>query len=342
MTNVRDAALGYWNQFTPKGQFWLTVGAIVLAVDMAMSFKYGWSQTALHALGFAAVAFLMAFLPDAAVEEWTQGRKMASLFLWLVACPFLTAVALYSHIGYGAGVRVGDIQQTGVQNVVYADARKTVEDGERNLKMWRERLDRLTSANAWAASTKAEGLRAQLDSAQKAIDLETARGGCKAKCLERMKDKAAIEERIATVEQAADLTRQIEATQKLVDKARKDAAGQKLVSSAVVNQNTVAASMWLAVNGHDPKEAIEPDKVTTSFVNIFINLGGAIAFIMMAPIAIYLAGRNRRPEALTTGFSRGKEPSAETAASAPPAYYMSRPTTQSVATLTINDLLATR
>lgn len=319
MLTAQSAAASYWRQFTPNGQFWLTIGVIVLAIDMAMSFKYGWSQTGLHALGFAAVAFLMAFLPDAAVEEWTQGRKVASMFLWVVACPFLIAVALYSHIGYGAGVRVGDIQQTGFQNTVAADARKTVADGERNLKMWRERLDTLTTQNAWAPATKAEGLRAQMDSAQKAIDLETARGGCKAKCLGLMQDKAKLEERIAIVEQANELTRQIEATQKLVDKSRKDAAGQKIVSSAVVNQNSVAASMWLAVNGHEAKDAIDPDSVTTSFINIFINLGGAIAFIMMAPIAIYLAGRNRvaghvdNLHQLTTGFTRGRAPDAETA-----------------------------
>lgn len=278
--------------YNGPGRFWLILGVVALIVDAAISYQYGKSLTTLHGLGFALVAVFFALLPDAAYSE-VESRRYASGIVMGLLCIPLGVVAFYSHLGYGAGVRLGDMQQTGVQNVKYDDARGKVEDNKRNVSLWTEQLADLTKLAPWAATVNPDGLKAQLASADKAIELETKRGGCKTKCLERMKEKASLEERIATAERATDLQKRIEATQRLIDGYREASAKTEFKSSAVVNQNNVAAQLWLAMTGAEPDHAINPDATTASFTSIVIAGGGSLAFMIMAPVGFFLAGRNR-------------------------------------------------
>jgi hypothetical protein len=150
-----------------------------------------------------------------------------------------------------------------------------------------------------------------------------------------MKDKASLEERISIAEEADNLTKQINATQALIDKSREKAAATEFKSSPIVNQTKFVAQLTTL--------SLEPGAAPLTWVQIAIGMLIAIVTTFLSPFAFYLAfGDSLHKAQPTTGFVRGTAPSAETAASAPPAYYMSRPTTQSVATLTINDLLATR
>lgn len=289
---MRHAINRILSAYSGPGRFWLILGIVALIVDAAISYQYGKSLTILHGLGFALVAIFFALLPDAAYSE-IEHRRIASGLVMGILCIPLGTVAFYSHLGYGAGVRLGDMQQTGVQNVKYDDARGKVEDNKRNVAMWTEQLADLTKIAPWSPTVNPDGLKAQLASADKAIELEAKRGGCKAKCLDRMKEKAALQERIATAERATDLQKRIEATQRLIDDYREASAKTEFKSSAVVNQNNVAAQLFLAMTGAEPDKAIKPDEVTSSFTSIFIAGGGSLAFMIMAPVGFFLAGRNR-------------------------------------------------
>lgn len=290
---MKAFARSYWDSFTPIGQFWLALGAVALFVDAAIAFEYGLTQTVLHAAGFGLCAVFFAFLPDQAALMWEQRKRLASLAVWTICIP-LGAMAYWSHLGYGAGVRVGDIQQTGVQNNLHKAVKANADSERANLDAWKKQLATLMEANAWAATVKADGLRAQLESHDKAIELETARGGCKAKCLGLMKEKAKLEERIATVEQASDLTKRIEATQRILDTKLAKAEKTEFKSSSVVNQTTTAGQLYLAFSGAKPEDTLEPDRVTISYANILITAGGSLAFMLMAPLGFYVAGRNRK------------------------------------------------
>lgn len=291
---MRRAVRNIFAAYTGPGRFWLSLGIVALIVDAAISYQYGVSLTTLHGLGFALVAIFFALLPDAAYSE-IEAKRIASGAVMAALCVPLGMVAFYSHLGYGAGVRLGDMQQTGVQNVRYDDAREKVADNKRNVALWTTQLDELRAAAPWVATVSANGLRAQLAPMQKDIELETRRGGCGPKCQKLMKSKADIEERIGKAEQRANLEKQIAATQKLVDEYREAAAKTDFKSSAVVNQNNVAAQLWLAMTGADADKAINPDQVTASFTSIFIAGGGSLAFMIMAPVGFFLAGRNRKP-----------------------------------------------
>lgn len=295
MKTARSLLAAWYAGYSPIGKFWLTLGLAALIVDASISYQYGVSQTTLHGLGFALVAVFFALLPDAAYSEFEHRRIGSGVAMGLLCVP-LGLVAFYSHLGYGAGVRIGDIQQTGVQNTKFDDARVSLESDRTNLDLWRKQLAELKEQNGWAASVTADGLRAQLASADKAIELEGKRGGCKSKCLSLMEKKAELEGKIATTEQVADLSKRIEATQRIIDKKTADASKVEYKSSSVVNQTNVAAQVWKAFTGAKPEDAIKPDTVTTVFANLFIATGGSLAFMIMAPVGFFLAGRFRRRE----------------------------------------------
>ena len=283
-----------WTQaYTATGKFWLGLACFALLVDAAISYKYGISLSWFHGVGFALVAVFFSLLPDAAYLEIEHKRFASGLVLALLCLP-LGAVALYSHLGYGASIRVGDVQQTTATNASYKARQDSSASEAKNLDMWRKQLADLLQANEWAASVKADALRSQVETASKAIALETERGGCKAKCEQRMRDRDAINEKIGKIEQVADLTKRIEATQRILDTKTDTAAKTEYKSSAVVNQTNVAAQLYLAMSGETAEKSIDPDKVTFSFVNIFIAGAGSLAFMIMAPVGFFVAGRNRR------------------------------------------------
>lgn len=293
----------YWNSYTPRGQFWLALGLLMLAVDAALSAAYGFTQTTLHGVGFALVAVMFALLPDAAREEWEEGRKVGAVVMGLLCLP-IGAVAYYSHIGYGAGVRVGDIQRATVQNAVHADTRDSVTDARAQLAMFTKRLTDLEAKNAWLPTVTADGLRAEIETKDEAIRQEERRGGCGPKCLALKTDRANIEARRAAAEERKDLSAQIAATRAVVDRAREKAAGTKHIESSVVNQTRVGAQLWQTLNGVDPARAIHPDEVTNTYVNIMIAGMAALAFMLLAPLGIYKAGRNRRTVSTNETVSR--------------------------------------
>lgn len=297
MIKALKAPLQHWYAgYSSIGKFWLTLGIAALIVDAAISYQYGVTLTTLHGLGFALVAIFFALLPDAAYSEFESRRFGSGVAMGLLCVP-LGMVAFYSHLGYGAGVRLGDMQQTGVHNAKFEDTRDSLKSDRTNIDMWRKQLAELLEQNAWAASVKADALRSQVATADKAIELETKRGGCKSKCEAKMRERDAINERIGKIEQVEDLNKRIEATQRIIDGKTEKAAVATFESSSVVNQNNVAAQLYKALfAGTTPEEAINPDAVTVSFTNIVIAGGGSLAFMIMAPVGFFLAGRYRRRE----------------------------------------------
>lgn len=306
LTFLSSLARSYWAGFTPRGQFWLTLAAVMLVIDAAMAASFGATMSTLHAAGFAGVAVVFAFLPDAAIEDWQAGRWLSSLGMWVIAA-CLGAVAFYTHLGYGASLRVADIQQSGVSNVVHADTRKAVDNGEAQLKLLRDRLaqrtrerDDMIAAAPWAAQVTPEALQGELATTDERIRQERARGGCGPVCAKLMADRAGIEARIGAIKQAhavgeeiASLTAQVDYAQKGLEQAMARAKDTKFVSSSIANQTSVAAQIFLASTGASMAQAVDPDRTTTSFVNILIAIGGAIAMIVLAPVCVLNAGRHR-------------------------------------------------
>jgi hypothetical protein len=166
-------------------------------------------------------------------------------------------------MGYTVGHRVRDTQETGVVNATYKQAQESLASEKQNLQLWRDQLAKLQEQYAWAPTVSADGLRAKLASHDKAIALETARGGCKGKCLTLMKAKADTEEKIAIAEQATDLKKRIEATQRILDRKGETAKTTEFKTSKIVNQTNFAAQLWTA--------NIEPDAEAREWTQIGIG-----------------------------------------------------------------------
>lgn len=278
-----------YGNMTALGRCWLYVGLAALAVASAMSFDFGYNITLKHAVFLAILSVVFAFGPDMAREQWDRGRPYVATAIAVICIP-LGAIEFYTHAGYTAGVRGHDMATAKVQNIKYSGAQDAVSEDKANLAMWKQQLNKLNTEHAWAATVKADGLRASLASADEAIKQEAARGGCGPKCLGLMKEKASLEERIAIAERATDLTSRIEATQRILDKKRKVASTTEYKSSAVEHQNNfLAKAVTLVTTG-----GLEPTDLVSASAEQTVNLAMAIAGTGLPAFALFIAGLYRR------------------------------------------------
>jgi hypothetical protein len=282
-----------FGELSAWGRFWLYLGLATLVCAAAMSFAFGMEISIKHALFLMCLTAIAAFLPEAAYSQWVEGRRIVSMVLGLVAIPTLM-IEFYTHAGYTAGLRGSNIETAMVQNTKWTGAQEAVSEDKTNVELWKKQLATLMEQNAWAGTVKADGLRASLDSAQKAIDLEASRGGCKAKCLAQMEKKADLEKRIAIAEQASDLTKRIEATQRILDNKRTAAATTEHKSSAVEHQNKFLAKSIAMVSAG----SLTPTEFMSEGSQQTVNLAMALAGTGLPALALFIAGlyRNRRDD----------------------------------------------
>jgi hypothetical protein len=273
------------------GRMWARIGVVVLIVAAAMSWGFGSEVSWKHASFLAALTFVAAFGPDAAHRAWHKGRPIVACSL-MVGCAGLLWIEFYTHAGYTAGLRGYNIETASVQNVRYDQRQDDVREGKASLALWEKRLTDLETANAWSATVTAEALRAQLASANLAIEQEAAKGGCKARCLARTKERDDLAARIAIAEERATLTSQIEATKRLLAKARDTAAVTEHKSSAVVHQNQfLAKAITLVSTG-----SLEPTPYVQAAAEQSANLAMALAATGMPAFCLFIAGLYRRPD----------------------------------------------
>ena len=316
----------------------IAVGTVGLFSGAYMSFSFGAAMSLAHGITLALLTVLAAVM-FTAIDHLRRNGCSPGMTRALTALAFVFLGAeLFSHVGYSVGTRVENTELTSVQNVKYTDTREAVVDHKANLVMWQDRLKTLTAQHAWAPVTKADGLRSELATLRDRIEDEKKgkrgrKAGCGTEC-ERLQNEAnALDQRIAIAEEAANLTKQINATQALIDKSREKAAVTEYKSSPIVNQTKFVSQIATA--------SLEPGTAALTWAQIAIGLLIALVTTFLPPFAFYLAlGDNMHkanPHQATTGFVRGRAPDAETASAHRP-----QPAPQSLSTLTIADLLATR
>ena len=282
---MRKMFAGLFDEMDAFGKLWLVLGLASLLAAAAMSWDFGWQVSTKHAAFLAILTVVAAFGPMAAEMLWGKGRKGPAIACALICVPLL-GIEFYSHAGYTAGLRGHNIETASVQNTRFDAANDAVTDDKANVALWRKQLAALLEQNAWAGTVKADGLRASLNAAQKAIDLESARGGCKTKCLAEMEKKADLERRITVVEQATDLTTRIEATQRILDGKREVAAKTEHKSSAVAHQND-SLKKWVALVANGNTVATDLQAVSAEQS---ANLAMAVAGTGLPAFALFMAG----------------------------------------------------
>jgi hypothetical protein len=257
----------------------LYIGMAALVVAVAMAFSFGKSMSMLHAVGLGLLTLAGSIIWPVIKHTWDK----RSFQTWaMVACGVMfLSVEYFTHLGYSVGTRVGETQQTTVHNAKFDDARESLKSDRSNIELWKKQLADLTAQAPWSASVKAEAMRGELEAMEKAIELETARGGCKSKCQRLMTKKGELETRIGMVETANDLNKRIEATQRIIDGKTEKAAAATFESSAVVNQTNFVAQLATGT--------LNPDEMSLTWTQIII--GAFIAFVttFLAPIMLNIA-----------------------------------------------------
>jgi hypothetical protein len=273
----------------PFGRFWLWLGLIALAAAAAMSYSFGVDVSIKHGIFLAILSVVAAFGPMASEMLWGRGRKGPAIATALICVPLL-GIEFYSHAGFTAGLRGSNLDVAMVQNTKWQGAQDGVTESKTDLARWEKRLADLEAANVWAPTVTAEALRAQLASANLAIDLEAKRGGCKSLCLARTKERDEIASKVAIAEEHGELTKKIEATRRVIETARKEASATDHKVSAVGKQNE-ALRTWVAmvVNGDTKATEFQSAAAQES-----ANLAMAIAGTGLPAFALFLAGVFRR------------------------------------------------
>lgn len=294
-----------WRQYNAVGQGIFVLALVALAVDAAVSYQYGKSITTLHAIGYAVLAIAFAILPDLAAREGEKGNGWTAVGL-LACCLPLGIVALQSHIGYTGGVRLGEMSEVAFHQAKLEGVKQVRDSEATNLDFWRKQLGSLSdekaallAQNPWATSVTADALRSEVKTLDGKIAAEEKggrggrRAGCKAEC-EKLKDQRnAVLAKIGGIERLdgitakiAELTERIERTQNVLKKETREVADTGIRQSLVVHQNGVLGRIAHFAG-------YEADAETISLASASST---SIAFMMLAPILMFAAGRNRRPE----------------------------------------------
>lgn len=303
-----------WNQYNPIGQLCFVIALVALSVDAGISYKYGAAQTFLHGVGFALVAIAFCILPDVAMEEKRKGNKSTAGWI-LTACIPLGIVAYQSHVGYSAGVRLNDMQQTGFHNASLDARQAGVKSEEANIAEHRAKLARLNrsleekkAANPWAASTNAIALKAEIANLEGDFIFKRSKQCAdvtlpesRQHCAKITSAKSRLGEIEAINQIATDITITeglINATQVKIDGKVQSVADTGFQSSTVVNQNGVFASLLNLARGMDADAALKPTEVHLQLVNTGLAGLNSIGFMILAAIMWLAAGCNRIRDAI--------------------------------------------
>ena len=221
---------------------------ICTIASAGLTFWFGLNQSPYFLLALLCAGFLVAcsIMSDYVVlfiVDAFNGRNWVRFGMVCAGALLVMTLNLISNLGAVGWQRDSVLSAAKVQNTRYDARQDEVKESKASLAMWEKRLKDLEAANAWAATVTAEALRAQLASANLAIEQEAARGGCKAKCLARTKERDELAARIALAEERADLTAKIEGTKRTLAKVREKADTVDRQVSAPASQAGFFASL---------------------------------------------------------------------------------------------------
>lgn len=306
----------------------IAVGVPALAASCFMTWKFGHSISFAHGVGlalatvmaaiiFALRAHILAILADHGLPQKGTARALMALGCFFVFFEFV------GDLGYTFGMRDKQIVEAGAQNVAYDAVQDNLKSERQNVDMWRKQLETLTAQNAWATTVSADGLKAKLAGFNLAIEQEAARGGCKAKCLARTKERDEIASQIATIEKVDNLTKQIAATQKLIDGKVQTATTTNIGHSTAKAQDKAFARIGLLLTGANAEDALKPGEAAQQWSDYILGLLMAIGACALPPVAFYFGFWqppviNRKPTPVGTLSPSAIAPEKQEARAYPP------------------------
>ena len=217
-------------------------GCALALVCTWLSFEFGLSIHWAVAAGLVVITFLAAYTPAIAYDIWTNKGRIPGIAASIVAVA-VVGLDITTSSSTLTVHRVADTTGASIQNTRYEDARKDVADLEAKVKLFESRMSDLKSANGWTGAKPAKAYAGEIAAMDLAIEQETARGGCKAKCLALTQRKAELEANQATAAEHERMQGMYNATVAALEKARAASKGEAKAVSSVETQNLKLASI---------------------------------------------------------------------------------------------------
>lgn len=239
-------------------------------------------------IGFAAVSVGTAILPYFIDAYWRSGNRWAAGGMAAIMAVF--GVAEYgAHVMYTVGHRSADANKAIHRNAVYDGAQDSAAEAKAQLAIFTARLDKLTTANPWAAETAPEAIEAEVTSMEGDKVFKRSKGCGNVTIEESRKfcDRyAAAKANLGVINEMNRLPSQIEATRKVVEDARSKLAASDQGQSDALLQSTLAANFY--------SQSLTPSVESIQWSGLSIGAFVALLFAIASPAFVFMAYRDQR------------------------------------------------
>lgn len=315
MTKLSAFLTARFGKLDATGKFWMWAGIITLICSMGMAYDYGSQVTWKHGLVMGALSFATAFLLEEAYSYWKRGLTGVAIGLTIVSIPMFWQETK-SHIAYTAGFRTASVEKVKVQNTKYNGAQDDVNKLDEQIAFWTKRRSSLIEQNGWTATVTADALRARLDGMNLAIKQEEARGGCKAKCLDRTKERDEVASRIAVLEETKGLDDRIkQANDKLAELRTKAGAIEHQTSIVEHQTDFLQKAVAFALNKGDSKAS----PTMAEGVDIENTIMLALMPVMLPALCFFMMGLRRQDDEHAAKPASSRVPPVDERFAPPPA-----------------------
>lgn len=255
----------------------LTIGCVGLTTTFALSVTSKWYILPLLIATLAAAdlgnAYIWPFVLRKIREcRWDEAGFAAPFGVISTIVCLVTAFGSLSHV-FGESVAAAKHQ-----NVKLDDVGAIIAKEEDNERIYSNRIAELSKANGgWVTTATADGLRAKIPGLELAIQQESARGGCKTKCLERTKERDDVMERIGTLETLSKTEAMLKATREALAKYRDKRGVTDRGESGVLDQNaSLAGLLTLSLDPSDTAQRWTGKGV--AWLIVLFMVAGALGF----------------------------------------------------------------
>lgn len=266
-----------------KAAFILAV--VLMCVVASASWQAGWSMggtffaSLTAATGFACITFAFVLSPHFAEEHFRKGEFLAGSGI-AAFCVMLFVVEAIAAAMFLVGNSTESVNVASIQDTKLDDARKSIDDLGVQLAEWRTEIDTIKKTKPTVQSDTDEAIMAQIKVAQDAIDLEASKKGCKDRCLARKKEKADLEDRLATRRHFNDLMAKVETKSKELEGARVQAATFKHGDARVTASAGMVAKLFSV--------SLKPTDDAQEWARIGQELIRAMAFSIAAAVLMLI------------------------------------------------------
>ncbi|CAN1724415.1 membrane protein of unknown function [Hyphomicrobium sp. 1Nfss2.1] len=254
------------------------VGYTLTVISCGMSAWFGWQQSPyfLVAIGMAlflgAISIMSDYIwPLVTHQQQEVGSRWApSVIAGIVFALFCNVFNLASNFGSVGFTRGMSSQAAEMQNVRHDDGRKNIADLESKKAILEGRMSKLEATEGWTGMKPSAAYDGDIEAQKLAVEVESKRGGCKARCLAEKQKLAELEGNKAVALAHEQDRAMLAATIEALAKLRMEEATVEKGANGALWQNASFASLFTA--------SLEPTETAKQWTERWVAWG--LAFML--------------------------------------------------------------